>query len=96
MHGGAIHHGYGDVSMGNSRRANDMYANMRRPDVLMHAGHHSISDQDLLNLHNNSAIPLDDNQVPFLFFLRDFSLYHLCRRISLSLRISASSYFGGN
>ena len=62
MHGG-IHHGYADVTMSNSRRtANDMYSNMRRPDVLMHSGHHPISDQDLLNLHN-STIPLDDNQV---------------------------------
>lgn len=66
MHNAAagIHHGYGEVTMSNSRRAaNDMYANMRRPDVLMHGGHHAISDQDLLNLHNNSALPLDDNQV---------------------------------
>ena len=63
MHSG-IHHGYGEVTMPNSRRAaNEMYANMRRPDVLMHGGHHPISDQDLLNLHNNTALPLDDTQV---------------------------------
>lgn len=73
MHGGGngtnLHHGYADVTMTNSRRsANDMYSNMRRPDVLMHSGHHTISDQDLLNLHNNSALQLDDTQVSTLGF----------------------------
>ncbi|KAI2801406.1 Transcription factor AP-2-alpha [Blomia tropicalis] len=62
---GLHQHGYvSDVSsMANHHRRADMYANMRRPDVLMH-GHH-ISDQDLLNnLQNNSSLPLDDPQGP--------------------------------
>lgn len=72
-----IHHGYStDVTMttvNNNRRtataANDMYSsNMRRPDVLMHGAHHpSLSDQDLLNLHN-STLPLDDSQVSWSIF----------------------------
>lgn len=46
------------------RNASDMvYASVRRPDVLMHGGHH-ISEQDLLNLHNAGALSaIDDGQV---------------------------------
>jgi hypothetical protein len=47
------------------RRGSDMvYAGVRRPDVLMHGGHHALSEQDLLNLHNAGALSaLDDGQV---------------------------------
>ena len=67
MHSG-LHSGYGDVtvSVANvARRGSEMvYANVRRPDVLMHSGHHTLSEQDLLNLHNAGALPsLDDQQV---------------------------------
>ncbi|CAG2164586.1 unnamed protein product [Oppiella nova] len=70
MHSG-LHSGYGDVtvsvaaSVNAARRGTDMvYANVRRPDVLMHSGHHTLSEQDLLNLHNAGALPsLDDTQV---------------------------------
>lgn len=61
---------YSDGSVASSvsvaRRGADMvYASVRRPDVLMHGGHH-ISEQDLLNLHNAGALPsLDDGQVSF-------------------------------
>ncbi|CAG2116688.1 unnamed protein product, partial [Medioppia subpectinata] len=69
MHSG-LHSGYGDVtvsvaaSVNAARRGTDMvYANVRRPDVLMHSGHHTLSEQDLLNLHNAGALPsLDDTQ----------------------------------
>ena len=63
---------YGDgvnsVSVSNSsvsRRGSDMvYASVRRPDVLMHGGHHTLSEQDLLNLHNAQALSaLEDGQV---------------------------------
>ena len=53
-------------SSAHSRRGgSDMvYASVRRPDVLMHGGHHSLSEQDLLNLHNAGALSsLDDAQV---------------------------------
>jgi len=61
---------YGDgvnVSVSSSsvgRRGSDMvYASVRRPDVLMHGGHHALSEQDLLNLHNSGALSaLDDGQ----------------------------------
>lgn len=76
----ALHHGYGgEVNMsggngnggGNGRGGSgrggsneNMYVNIRRPDVLMHGGtHHSLIDQDLLNLHNNVSLPLDDSHV---------------------------------
>lgn len=77
----AFHHGYGDVAVANTmaaaaaagNRRSDMYSvNMRRPDVLMHgtaaaAAHHGISEQDLINLHNNNnnntQLSMDDNQV---------------------------------
>ena len=67
MHSG-LHSGYGDVTVAvanAARRGSEMvYANVRRPDVLMHSGHHTLSEQDLLNLHNAGALPsLDDQQV---------------------------------
>lgn len=41
-----------------------VYASVRRPDVLMHGGHHTLSEQDLLNLHNAQALSaLEDGQV---------------------------------
>lgn len=44
-----------------ARRAD--YPGVRRPDVLMH-GHHGLSDQDALILHNTSNLPsLEDGQV---------------------------------
>ncbi|KAF7488265.1 Transcription factor AP-2-beta [Sarcoptes scabiei] len=45
----------------NPNSQNDMYSNMRRPDVLMHGAHHTISDHELLNLQN-SALQMDDTQ----------------------------------
>ena len=71
MHSSGIHSGYGDVSVSvaasvnAARRGTEMvYANVRRPDVLMHSGHHTLSEQDLLNLHNAGALPsLEDGQV---------------------------------
>jgi hypothetical protein len=70
MHSAGLHTGYGDVSVSvaasvnAARRGTEMvYANVRRPDVLMHGGHHTLSEQDLLNLHNAGALPsLDDGQ----------------------------------
>lgn len=52
------------VSAARRNAANEMvYASVRRPDVLMHGGHH-ISEQDLLNLHNAGALSaIDDGQV---------------------------------
>ncbi|KAI1287697.1 Transcription factor AP-2-beta [Halotydeus destructor] len=39
-----------------------VYSSVRRPDVLMHSGHH-ISEQDLLNLHHAGALgAMDDGQ----------------------------------
>ncbi|XP_054153572.1 transcription factor AP-2-epsilon-like [Oppia nitens] len=69
MHSAALHGGYGDVTVSvaatvnAARRSTDMvYGNARRPDVLMHSGH-TLSEQDLLNLHNAGALPsLDDTQ----------------------------------
>ncbi len=68
MHSASLHSGYGDVSVSVAnvgRRGGEMvYANVRRPDVLMHGGHHTLSEQDLLNLHNAGALPsLEDGQV---------------------------------
>lgn len=40
----------------------DQYA-VRRPDVLVHGGHHGLSEQDLLNLHNATLPAIDDGQV---------------------------------
>ena len=68
---GHLHSGlaYGDgINVSNSsvsRRPSDMvYASVRRPDVLMHGGHHALSEQDLLNLHNAQALSaLEDQQV---------------------------------
>jgi len=71
MHSGLPSSVYGDGGMAASvsaaaRRnaASEMvYASVRRPDVLMHGGHH-ISEQDLLNLHNAGALSaMDDGQV---------------------------------
>jgi len=68
---GHMHSGLdGDVAVSNSsvsRRGPDMvYASVRRPDVLMHGGHHSLSEQDLLNLHNAQALSaLEDAQVSY-------------------------------
>ncbi|RWS16271.1 transcription factor AP-2-beta-like protein [Dinothrombium tinctorium] len=47
-----------------ARRGTEMaYASVRRPDVLMHGGHHTLSEQDLLNLHNAGALQsLEDGQ----------------------------------
>ena len=72
MHSGIPVSVYSDsvnVAVSNSsahgRRGSDMvYASVRRPDVLMHGGHHALSEQDLLNLHNAGALSaLDDGQV---------------------------------
>ena len=73
MHSGLPTTAYGDATSVSSavtvssaaRRGSDMaYASVRRPDVLMHGGHHSLSEQDLLNLHNVGALPsLEDGQV---------------------------------
>ncbi|XP_054712975.1 transcription factor AP-2-epsilon-like [Uloborus diversus] len=38
------------------------YAAVRRPDVLVHGGHHGLSEQDLLNLHNATLPGIDDGQ----------------------------------
>ncbi|RWS31391.1 transcription factor AP-2-beta-like protein [Leptotrombidium deliense] len=61
---------YGDASVSvaatvsAARRGTEMaYASVRRPDVLMHGGHHTLSEQDLLNLHNAGALQsLEDGQ----------------------------------
>lgn len=69
MHSGIPVSVYGDTAVSNAsvhgRRGSDMvYASVRRPDVLMHGGHHALSEQDLLNLHNAGALSaLDDGQV---------------------------------
>lgn len=69
MHSGIPVSVYSDnVAVSNSsahRRGSDMvYASVRRPDVLVHGGHHALSEQDLLNLHNAGALSaLDDGQV---------------------------------
>lgn len=72
MHSGLPTSLYGDggsvatsISVARRQQASDMvYASVRRPEVLMHGGHH-ISEQDLLNLHNAGALQasLDDGQV---------------------------------
>jgi len=71
MHSSGLHtSGYGDAavsvaaSVSAARRGTEMaYATVRRPDVLMHSGHHTLSEQDLLNLHNAGALPsLEDGQ----------------------------------
>lgn len=50
------------VSYGDARRT-DVTSYARRPDILVHPAH-SITDQDLINLHNAGALPvLDDGQV---------------------------------
>lgn len=77
MHSG-LHSGYGEsavsvaASVNAVRRGTEMvYANVRRPDVLMHGGHHTLSEQDLLNLHNAGALPsLEDGQVNNVSFCR--------------------------
>lgn len=50
---------YSDVNVSNisaARRGAEMvYSSVRRPDVLMHGGHHAISEQDLLNMHNGGG-----------------------------------------
>ncbi|XP_076332538.1 transcription factor AP-2-epsilon-like isoform X1 [Tachypleus tridentatus] len=47
-----------------SRRSDPSYAAVRRPDILMHSGHHALSEQDLLSLQNSGTLPplLDDGQ----------------------------------
>lgn len=53
------------VSTGSRRLNESAYATaVRRPDVLMHGGHHTLTEQDLLNLHHAGALPsLEDVQV---------------------------------
>ncbi|XP_074594274.1 transcription factor AP-2 isoform X2 [Brevipalpus obovatus] len=72
MHPGMATSGYGDsivsvaATVSAARRGSEMaYASVRRPDVLMHGGHHALSEQDLLNLHSAgaSAQSLEDGQV---------------------------------
>ncbi|KAG8197408.1 hypothetical protein JTE90_014894 [Oedothorax gibbosus] len=48
--------GYGDRGRGDGG-----YGSVRRPDVLVHGGHHGLSEQDLLSLHN-ATLPIDDGQ----------------------------------
>ncbi|XP_015913039.1 transcription factor AP-2-epsilon isoform X2 [Parasteatoda tepidariorum] len=43
-------------------RGDPTYAAVRRPDVLVHGGHHGLSEQDLLNLHNATLPSIDDGQ----------------------------------
>ncbi|XP_035218440.1 transcription factor AP-2-epsilon-like isoform X3 [Stegodyphus dumicola] len=43
-------------------RTDPAYAAVRRPDVLVHGGHHGLSEQDLLNLHNATLPAIDDGQ----------------------------------
>ncbi|XP_076317710.1 transcription factor AP-2-epsilon-like isoform X1 [Tachypleus tridentatus] len=46
-----------------SRRNDPTYATVRRPDIFMHSGHHGLSEQDLLCLHNVGTLPpLEDGE----------------------------------
>ncbi|XP_076329727.1 transcription factor AP-2-epsilon-like isoform X2 [Tachypleus tridentatus] len=46
-----------------ARRTDPTYASVRRPDVAMHTGHHGLSEQDLINLHNAGTLPtIEDSQ----------------------------------
>lgn len=67
--------GYGDASsvsvmstVSAARRGTEAYSSVRRPDVLMHGGHHTLTEQDLLKLHNAGALQsLEDGQVIIYF-----------------------------
>ncbi|XP_054717471.1 transcription factor AP-2-beta-like [Uloborus diversus] len=49
------------VSYADTTRRSDVTSYARRPDILVHS--HTITDQDLINLHNAGALPvLDDGQ----------------------------------
>ncbi|GBM24237.1 hypothetical protein AVEN_132742-1, partial [Araneus ventricosus] len=58
----AMHPGLGYADSVRSR-ADPAYSAVRRPDVLVHGGHHGLSEQDLLNLHNATLPSIDDGQV---------------------------------
>ncbi|XP_013780114.1 transcription factor AP-2-beta-like isoform X1 [Limulus polyphemus] len=46
-----------------ARRTDPTYPSVRRPDVAMHGGHHGLSEQDLINLHNAGTLPaIEDTQ----------------------------------
>ncbi|KAF8797282.1 Transcription factor AP-2-beta like protein [Argiope bruennichi] len=57
----AMHPGLGYADSVRSR-ADPAYSAVRRPDVLVHGGHHGLSEQDLLNLHNATLPSIDDGQ----------------------------------
>ncbi len=98
MHSAGLHTGYGDVSVSvaasvnAARRGTEMvYANVRRPDVLMHGGHHTLSEQDLLNLHNAGALPsLDDGQVCIFYYL---FLFIVSNQLQYHIRIQLFALF---
>ncbi|GIY48892.1 uncharacterized protein CDAR_109181 [Caerostris darwini] len=64
----AMHPGLGYADSVRSR-ADPAYAAVRRPDVLVHGGHHGLSEQDLLSLHNATLPSIDDGQVSPRFFI---------------------------
>lgn len=69
----------------------------------MHGGHHGLSEQDLLNLHNATLPAIDDGQVKenadFFFsfnvsnnvFLTNFLLYFPLANLSISYASSLSA-----
>jgi hypothetical protein len=59
----------------------------------MHGGHHTLSEQDLLNLHNAGALPsLDDGQV-CIFFSYQFLFFSVNCNIIFVLNYSRYFYF---